>query len=371
MPTSKKTKVLQITHDLAIGGLQQVIVNLCRTIDRSKFDVSVLCLRALGEFVPEVEKLGVEVTLLPQKEGGADYFSFLKVARYLKATRPDVIHTHNTQPFIDGTMGAVMSGVKTVIHTDHARNFPDKQRYMFAEWLMSQYAYKIVGVSEHTADNLASYEKISRKKIVVIPNGIDGEKFQAPFNREAKKEELGLLSSGPIIGLGVRLSEQKGITYLLKAMPALVAEFPSIMLVVAGSGPLLPPLRNEAEQLGVARNVLFLGPRLDLHEIIRLFDVYVLPSLWEGLPMVLLEAMAAGVPIVATAVGGVATAVRHGENGFLVAPQDTVELTACIVRLLQDSNLRGEFGDSALRIFSQQFSANIMTAAYEKLYLCQ
>jgi len=305
MSTKRKIKVLQITHDLAIGGLQQVVVNICRTINRDKFDISVLCLRTLGEFVPAIEKMGIEVQLLPQKENATDYLSFLKVARILKEKRPDVIHTHNTQPFIDGTIAAMLAGVKTVVHTDHARSFPDKRRYMFAEWLISHYAYKIVGVSEHTANNLISYEKISKDKLVVIPNGIDGAQFQSPFDPESKKRELGISNTGPIIGLGVRLSEQKGITYLLQAMPALVAEFPSIILLIAGSGPLEETLKSEAEQLGVNNNVHFLGPRLDLNEIIRLFDVYVLPSLWEGLPMVLLEAMAAGLPIVATDVGGV------------------------------------------------------------------
>ena len=123
-----------ITHDLAIGGLQQVVVNLCRTIDRDKFDVSVLCLRALGEFALEVEKLGIKVFFLPQKKG-TDYFSFFKVAKILRREKIEVIHTHNTQPFIDGTIGALLSGVKTIVHTDHARSFPDKRRYMFTEWV--------------------------------------------------------------------------------------------------------------------------------------------------------------------------------------------------------------------------------------------
>ena len=368
MSTKRKIKVLQITHDLAIGGLQQVVVNICRTINRDKFDISVLCLRTLGEFVPAIEKMGIEVQLLPQKENATDYLSFLKVARILKEKRPDVIHTHNTQPFIDGTIAAMLAGVKTVVHTDHARSFPDKRRYMFAEWLISHYAYKIVGVSEHTANNLISYEKISKDKLVVIPNGIDGAQFQSPFDPESKKRELGISNTGPIIGLGVRLSEQKGITYLLQAMPALVAEFPSIILLIAGSGPLEETLKSEAEQLGVNNNVHFLGPRLDLNEIIRLFDVYVLPSLWEGLPMVLLEAMAAGLPIVATDVGGVATAVHDGQNGLLVTARNPDLLASSLIRLLRNESWRRDYGSFGRRIFDGQFSARIMTEKYERLY---
>ncbi|MDH5572202.1 MAG: glycosyltransferase, partial [Gammaproteobacteria bacterium] len=204
----KKLKLMQITHDLAIGGLQQVIVNICRTIDRELFDVSVLCLRDLGEFVPYVEELGIKVIFLPQKENGAtDYLSFLKVAKILKDEKIDIIHTHNTNPFIDGTIGALLSGVKTIIHTDHARVFPDKKRYMFAEWLMSNFAYKIVGVSEHTTNNLNKYEKISRAKLVTIPNGIDGTVYDINIDIEQIKQELGIKNGGPVIGLGVRLTE--------------------------------------------------------------------------------------------------------------------------------------------------------------------
>jgi len=117
-----KIKLMQITHDLAIGGLQQVVVNICRTIDRQQFDISVLCLRKRGEFAPEVESLGVKVFCLPQKENATDYFSFLIVARILREQNVKVIHTHNTQPFFDGAMAGLISGVKTIVHTDHVRD---------------------------------------------------------------------------------------------------------------------------------------------------------------------------------------------------------------------------------------------------------
>ena len=366
---NKKIRVMQITHDLAIGGLQQVVVNLCRTIDRDKFDVTVLCLRDMGEFVPDIEKLGIKVILLAQKENGADYFSFMKVAKILREEKVDVIHTHNTQPFIDGTIGALLSGVKTIIHTDHAREFPDKRRYMFAEWFMSQFAYKVVGVSEHTSQNLIRYEKISKSKIMTIPNGIDESVYNININIEQKKHELGIKGNGPVIGLGVRLSEQKGITYLLQAMQYLIKEFPDITLVIAGDGLLEQVLKTEARDLGVEKHTLFLGPRLDIPELLKLFDLYVLPSLWEGLPMVLLEAMAAGCPVVATNVGGNFMAITHGQNGSLVEPKNPTLLAAEIMQLLKDDNLRKSYIKNGHETFESKFSARIMTKQYQRLYL--
>lgn len=360
---------MQITHDLAIGGLQQVVVNICRSINRDKFDVSVLCLRALGEFVSEVERLGIKVHFLPQKENGTDYVSFLKVAKILRQEKIEVIHTHNTQPFVDGVMGALMSGVKTIVHTDHARDFPDKFRYMLAEHAMSYFAYRVVGVSVHTSVNLNRYEKISSNKIITIENGIDGSKYQIKIDREKKRRELGILNTGPIIGLGVRLAEQKGIAYLLQAMPLILKRFPDLSLVIAGEGNLLKALKKEAQELRIDNHVYFLGPRLDMPELLKLFDIYVLPSLWEGLPIALLEAMAAGCPIVATEVGGNAQVITEGYNGILIEPRNSQKLAEAVIALLSRPDVRKTYINNGFRVFKNRFSADIMTRRYEDLYL--
>ena len=367
-PSSRRLRLMQVTHDLSIGGLQQVIVNICKTINRVKFDISVLCLRSLGEFVPEVEKMGIKVFCLSQKTG-IDYFSFIKVAKILRRERIDVIHTHNTQPFIDGTIGALLSGVKTIIHTDHARDFPDKCRYMFAEYVMSKFAYRVVGVSEHTSADLIKYEKISPAKVITIFNGIYGPKYDIVIDRNKKKQELGIKNKGPIIGIGVRLTEQKGITYLFKAMPEVIKIFPDITLVIAGEGELKEELQREAIQLGIDDHVLFLGARLDIPELLKLFNIYVLPSLWEGMPMVILEAMAAGCPIVATNVGGVSKVILDKQNGLLVSPRNPEQLAAAVILLLADEQPRKKYTQKGLQKFMEKFSAEIMTKQYERLYL--
>ena len=358
-----------ITHDVALGGLQQVIVNICKTIDRSRFVPSVLCLRTMGDYAANIQQLGIPVHLLQQKKHGIDYCAFLKVAKLLKQERIDVIHTHNTQPFIDGTIGGILAGVKTIIHTDHAREFPDKRRYMFAEWFLSYFVHKVVAVSEHTARNLMSYEKISPKKITIIPNGIDGSAYSIALDKQKKCAELGITKKGPIIGIGVRLCEQKGITYLLRAMPELIKSFPECTLVIAGRGALEDTLKREASELGIQAYVKFLGMRLDIPELLQLFDVYVLPSNWEGIPMALLEAMAAGCPIVATDVGGVSAVITSEETGLLVKPKEPQEISRAIGRLLSDRQLSKKITQRAFETFKERFEARIMTRNYEKLYL--
>lgn len=369
LPAAPRLRLLQITHDLDLGGLQQVIYNLCRTLDRNRFDISVLCLRAKGLFATDVEALGIPVYLAEQKEHGADYFAFRKVARLLRELRIDVIHTHNTQPFFDGTIGAVLAGVRTVVHTDHARAFPDKLRYMVAEWAMSLYAYRVVGCSEHTSQQLMRYEKISKRKIVTIPNGIDGSRFELTIDRQAKRRELGIHEQGSVIGLAVRLSDQKGITFLLQAMPRILAKHPDTTLLIAGDGDLRMDLERETQQLGIAARVKFCGPRKDIPELLKLLDLYVLPSKWEGLPMVILEAMAAGCPIVATDVGGNSTAVVDGVTGALVPPQDPGALADAIIRLLDSPDLQKSYAANGKNRFRERFSAETMARQYERLYL--
>ena len=365
-----KIRLMQITHDLAIGGLQQVVVNICRNIDREKFDVVVLCLRELGDFVPSVEKLGIKVIYLPQKKSGTDYLSFLKVARILKDENIDVIHTHNTNPFFDGTLGAILSGVKTIIHTDHVRSFPDKYRYMFAEWLLSHYAYKIVGVSDDTCNNLAKYEYISRKKLMTIVNGIDEQIYNIVIDKNIKRKELGIKSSnGYVIGIGARLSIQKGITYLLQAMPTILRKYPDITLVIAGQGPCKEDLQAETDALGIEKNVMFLGPRLDMNELLKVFDVFVLPSVFEGLPMVLLECMASGCPIIATDVGGNSTAITHRINGSLIESGNPENLANEIIEVLGNEKLRNKYIKNSYEIFKNKFSAKKMTMNYQNLYI--
>lgn len=362
-------RLMQITHDLAIGGLQQVVVNLCLTIDRDRFHITVLCLRALGPLAQEIEQLGIKVILLPQNEQGTDYFSFLKVAKILKAEKIQVIHTHNTQPLIDGTLGALFSGKKKrIIHTDHARQFPDKKRYMFAEWCMSHFVYKMVGVSEQTTANLRKYERISARKLMTIENGIDGSRFDITIDIDAKRKELGLPMDGPVIGVISRLEKVKGITYLLQAMPEILKKYPQLTLLVVGDGSERVALEEECLHLGIQRHVVFVGSRSDIPEIFQVLDIYALPSLSEGLPLGLLEAMAAGCPVVVSKVGGIPNVVEDNKTALLVEPEEISTLIHRTLELLSNRELKKILSDSALKKFNKHYSAQLMADKYLELY---
>lgn len=364
-----RIKVMHVTHDLHIGGLQRVVVDLATRLDPARYAASVCSLRDGGPLEEELQSAGIQVFHLPRTPGRTDYFSFWKLSRVLRQSRPDILHTHNTQPLLDGAVAAKLAGIPVVIHTDHARLYPDKRRYMLAERILSRCVEQVVAVSESTKEDLVRYERIDPARIRVIPNGIAPGRVLSVDERVGKRRELDLGDAcGPILGLGVRLSEQKGITFLLQAMREVATEFPHVVLLLAGEGPLEKPLRVAAESLGLAARVRFLGPRLDMREILQILDLYVLPSVWEGLPLVLLEAMWAGLPLVVTNVGGTSQAVIDGVNGFLVKSRDPMALAAAICSVLGNERLREDFGKASSRLYQERFAVGMMVQAYEELY---
>lgn len=369
MHAGPSLKVMQITHDLNIGGLQRLVVEISKNLHAAGYAASVCSLRGGGAFEGELRDEGINVIKLPNASGRPDYFTFWKLYRLFRAYQPDIIHTHNTQPFLEGGIAARMAGVPVIIHTDHGREFPDKRRYMFAEWVMAHFIDQVVAVSDAVKRDLCRFEKISERKIRTIVNGIDGEKFGQTYDRELKKRELGINGTHVIVaGYAGRLSAEKGLVHLIGAMKMLTREFPNALLLIAGDGQLREELENDAARRGLKQNIRFLGPRADIHEIMGLLDIFVLPSLREGLPLVLLEAAAASLPIIATDVGGNNSIVKNGVNGLLVRPGDDAALWRALKELAWDALRRQTFGKSSLRLFHEGFSASAMMREYKQLY---
>ncbi len=365
----QKIKVIQTIHDLNIGGLQRVACDIALNIDRNRFDVSVCALREGGSFEKELSEAGIKVIKLPSAHGGADYLSFWKLFKILKIERPHIIHTHNTQPLLDGVTAAMLARVPVRIHTDHAREFPDKKRYMYAEWLLSHFTDKMIAVSESTKADLVKYEKINPDKIEVIHNGIDGDKYLNKIDVKKKKKELRLDDRfSPVLGFVGRLSSEKGLTYLLKAIKLLTNDFNNILLIIAGEGELLDDLKSETRELGIESNVSFLGPRHDISEILQLLDIFILPSEREGLSLVLIEASAASLPIIATDVGGNRQVVGDGKNGFVVKPKDATSLYKAIREIIMNKNLQKEFAQYSFEMFKNNFTMEKMIKKYETIY---
>lgn len=353
---------------MGVGGLPRVVETLCRTTDPERFDVGVLTLNFAGELAASLAADGYHTHALPRVDGGPDYGAWRRVAALLRRERIDVVHTHNTQAFMHGGLGKLLARTPRLVHTDHARDFPDRLKYHVYERVLSALAHRVVGVSEHTTENLARYEWIPRRKLRTIPNGIESRLFDGDVNRDAVRRSLGVPTDAELLVLGARLEPQKAVHRLIQAVADLAPARPRLHAVIAGSGSLQAALEREADERGVRDRVHFAGIRLDMPAVLAASDLFVLPSDWEGLPMVILEALGARCPIVATAVGGVPSAVREGETGWLVPPDDVPRLALTIKDALDAPEERQRRAAAGRALFDRSFSAAAMSQAYERLY---
>lgn len=347
-----------------------MVETLCRTADRSRFDLSVMCLRDTGAIAGRLRSdLGIPVSLVHSDPRVSDRFSYRKVQSLMASRLPDVVHSHNREPFVDGSLAAFLLRVPTVIHTEHGRDWSrNPWKWRVVEGLLSRLAYRIVGVSEETTDGLRRQHRVPEEKLLTIPNGIEGARYDVDVDVAAVRRSLDVPPTAPVVGFASRLESEKNCQLLVRAFARVVEVHPSAILVVAGYGSQEQPLARLAEELGIGPRVRFLGVRDDVPQLLKVFDVHVLCSLREGLPMVILEAFAAGCPTVATAVGGVPSAIRHGSNGELVDSGDEAGLADALDRLLGDAGLRARYAAAGRETFRHRYEADVMTRTYERLY---
>ena len=364
-----RIKLVQIAHGMGCGGLERVVATICRGIDPERFEPQVLTLKWYGPVGEELSAHGVRVKLLNPVAGGADYIAPLRVARALREIRPNVVHTHNTQAFLEGGLGSILARAPMLVHTDHARLYPDKLKYTLAESVMAKFAYRIVGVSDATTQEFLRHHRIAREKLCTIPNGIDRTPFEITVDRREVRRELGIEGDGPVLGSIGRLVPQKGIDQMLRATSIILQQHPTATLVLAGDGPLEHELRAMADGLGIAQRVRFLGQRRDVARLLKIFDLYLLTSNFEGLPIALLEALACGCPIVSADVGGVSSVVHPGVNGELVPPVQPEMFAATVTKLLGDPARLSTYRQASRRLFLEQFTIEKMVKYYESLYV--
>lgn len=228
----------------------------------------------------------------------------------------------------------------------------------------------MVAVSKEVYQAEVQRSGIDPKKVTMIPSGVQVQRFidPDPASTEQLREAWGIQPRTHLIGTVGRFVPPKGHTYLLDAIVRLQSQFPDVKTLVVGDGALLRPMEEKAQALGLSDAVVFTGIRRDVPEILALLDVFVLPSLWEGLPIALLEAMAAGLPVVATRVGGVPEVVEDGVTGLLVPPRDPDALAEAITRLLRDPDLRCKMGQAGRERVESEFSVEKMVRKTETLY---
>lgn len=362
-------KVLLLTDDAYVGGGQQHVLSLARNINKKKFDVAVACPHS-GFLVDELRRSKIRHFAIDLPER-AEWNALRAMRQLLVLYRPDIVHSHGgTAGFYGRLASFSLSSIRRVhtYHGIHYLNFKNGwKRHLFTmiDRFLLGATDAIICVAESDFQLGMKAGVVRRSKCVVITNGIDVRKFAVSKSRMFGKQS----GRGKLVGTIGRLHVQKGQEDLLKAAPAVLRGNPHVSFCIIGEGELRDHLQSVARHLGIEANVSFRGARTDIPRQLAGMDVFVLPSLWEGFPIVLLEAMAARKPIVATAVNGVLEILEHGKNALLVPPNDPVALADAILRILNDRALAALCASNAFATVKSSFTEQEMVRRTEHVYL--
>lgn len=348
-------------------------------MDRSRYEVELACAPG-GRLVDLVRDHGMKVRtiscLVQPLNPRKDLVALLGLVRFLKRNPFHVVHTHNSKAGFVGRLAARLASVPVIVHTVHGFAFhgqePLWRQVLFRnlERLASHWCDRMIFISQPLVDWALREHLVDRGKIVKIYSGIAVDKFQ-PVPVEEKhriREKWGLGREDLVIGIVSKLWEGKGHLTLLEAFREVKKEIENTRLVIVGEGYLEERLRETARSLGLADSVLFTGFQMDVSEIIPAFDVAVLPSLFEGMGRVLLEAMAMEKPVVGSRVGGIPDLVKDGVNGLLITPGHAHELAETLKRILGDSALALTMGREGRKRITEEFSATSMVRSIEEVY---
>ncbi|MBC7250916.1 MAG: glycosyltransferase [Anaerolineae bacterium] len=366
-------KICHIFKIIGVSGSENHLLTLASRLDHSRYRLT-FCLLVergpdLSAYIAALEDVGVEVVRFPIR-ADLDPLLLWRLVRFLRAAQPDIVHTHLIHGDLYGTLAARLAGVPVVISTKH--NDDAFRRRGFYAWLdraLARSQSRIITISHHLKRFYTEVEGLPADKLVIIHYGLDAGTFLRGTGEGTEmRAELGVPNDAPLVGVVGRLTEQKGHTYLLDAFAVVVQELPTARLLVVGDGELRPALARQVVRLGLQDSVTFAGRREDVPRIMTALDVLVMPSLWEGFGLVLLEAMAAGKPIVASRVSAIPEIVVDGETGLLVPPRDVKALAAALIELLRNPQRAVEIGRRGRARLEQEFTVERMVAQTEALY---
>jgi len=365
--------VLWIIDSLGPGGAESLMPPLLRNFDRAVINprVCVLQVRNGNPVANELIKIGVPVDLMPVKNL-RDFSGFRRLLAYIKEHKPDIIHTQLETSDIFGTLAAKYLGIPSV-STAHTLDIPSRMRRTYwrnlLRWTILRLFSKHVIVVSDMTRNIYRKLGFGNAKLITLYNGIDLGIFQPNgAKRQDLRKTLPLPADGIVLITVAVLREQKGLQYMLKALPDIMNDLPDTFYVIVGDGSYRKKLEELSRSLGIDDRVVFLGHRTDIPFLLAASDMFVFPTLQDALPTALFEAMAVGLPIVASEVGGVPEILHHGEDGLLVPPADPSKLTESCLCLLRDKALSARLGLSARKTVEERFDIRIQVQKLSNLY---
>jgi len=378
-PLNPEVSVLHI-HTLPVisgSGLNTFLT--MKGLERKKYRAHLACAPG-GRLIPLVRNHGMRVitfrNLVQPLNPGRDALAVLHMTLFMKRNPYHIVHTHNSKAGFVGRLAARLAGVPVVVHTVHGFSFHDeeppwRQRlFRIAERLASHWCDCMIFISQPLVD-WALQEKIGDpEKAVKIYSGIELDRFKPVAGEEAKRlrKKWRLGEQDAVVGIVSKLWDGKGHDTLIRAFREIRNRKEGARLVIVGDGYLLKRLRDLVDKYALKDAVVFTGFQEDVAQVLGTFDVAVLPSLFEGMGRVLLEAMAMEKPVVASRVGGIPDLVEHGVNGYLVSPGDAKELEHYVLAILGDPPLGRRMGREGRQRISSRFSADTMVDSIDRVY---
>jgi len=369
----KQFRVLHLIRP-AVGGMKNHLFSLLRNLDKDLFEIIISCPE--GDLAGEIERYGSRPIVLPLKgelSPFSDWKAILGLVKILKEERVTILHAHSSKAGFVGRVAAYLAGTPAVFMTAHNSIFyedwPVWKHFVLAgtERLLDRVTDRVLTVSEALRQEIIKREGLSPDKVITVHNGIDMGQVRPPKERRHILRQLRLPPLGQVVGTVARLAPQKGVTFFLKAAAMLVKDY-QVNFIIIGDGPLLQQLQKETAFLGLKNRVFFAGKRDDVFDILPVFNIFVLPSLTEGFPLTVLEALAAARPVVATKVGGVPEIIKDNHSGLLVNPGDPAGLALAIARLLNDREKALSMGQAGQVLVREKFTAAQMVCKVEEEY---
>jgi glycosyltransferase involved in cell wall biosynthesis len=361
--------LLAIAHVLSsygLGGQERVALDLATSQTRLGHRVVAVSLAPEGPLAADFLRNGVRAESVLKREGGFDPTLAVRLAFHFRREGIQIVHTHNPQPLIYGALAARLAGARAV-HSKHGAN-PDASRRVGLRRAAAYLCDAFVAVSRETEEVARANHEVADQKLVTIPNGIELARFAPDATaRVAVRRELGIPEDAWLVGTVGRLAPEKDQALLVRAIAPTLG--PDRHLALIGAGVEEERLRAQIAALGPkAAFVHLMGARRDVPRVLAALDVFALTSVTEGLPLVIPEAMATGLPVVATAVGGVPSVVDEGQTGFLVPVRDDARLAQALGQLAGDRARARAFGVRAREVALSRYSAERMATAYVRIY---
>lgn len=377
----QKINLLLVITKLELGGAQKHLLSLARHLDKSKFNIFLFTSQEgmLLSDALSIPGLKVRTSKFLERRINPvkDFLALLEISWFIKNNRIDIVHTHSSKAGILGRWAGILTGTKIILYTVHGWSFHEFQPpaarkfFLFWERLSARFTHRLIVVSDYDRKKGLAWRIGRPTQYRLIRYGINHQEFTAAEN-PSLKQELGLNNGDLLVGMVACFKPQKSPQDFIRLASLARQAIPKVKFILVGDGLQRRRMQRLVHKLNLKDNVILTGWRRDIPQVLSAIDVFVLTSLWEGLPIAVLEAMASAKPVVATSTGGITEVISQGKSGFLVAPGCIEEMCEKLIALLVDTNLRKSMGANAREALKKNFpseeeTARQTSALYEEL----